>query len=793
MEIKKNMYPENVNFIANAGVKDIVGRGLIYNDNVAIIELVKNSKDAGSNKVILEFLNMEDNQLINATIVIKDFGCGMTKSDLLNKWLNIAYSEKKNKKDKVYAGNKGVGRFSCDRLGKDLSLYTKSINDDYFHLKINWTDFEQKGINDIISSIPLKLEKLDKTNFLKEIHEDSFDTGTVLIIRKLRSEWNEHKIKKMLADLEKFSPSLENDFSILFKSNTIFKDNYLNAVNNKNIKNNILEKLSFKTIYIASEIDEDGDFIKTKIYYQGEQAYYYKAINPYKKLKNIHIEIHYLDSISKSYFTRNVGIKPNNYGSIFLFYNSFRISPYGDEKNDWLGLDQRKSQGTSRYLGTRDIIGKISIKDDEDSFSVITSREGLAHNDAYFQLVASDIDDLVLLSNGKTEYGYVTVIARQLEHFVVKGLDWNRLIDKKGQQNIVFADDVIKNPDRFVLKRISDKTVKDELSKILKSNFDIVDFEINNDVISDLSRINEDKYYKFISDFINKTKEKSISDLSVKDKGIVKKIVVESQRKVDEANKQVEVHKELALKLESELKIEKQEQLYLLSTRRTLSPDADGLIHTVKINSIEINEGIDNLIEDINTGIISESDIIGKLSNLKLYALKSLKLTEIATRSGFDKDINIRYVDIVQYIKQYISIFSESSNDNISTTFENDQISFHRSLSVLNLSIVIDNIISNAKKWGASKIKFSFKLKNNNDLTILISDNGYGLSDLFALSPDKIFDLGARDEPPGGFEGSGIGLYYSRKLLNDMGADIHFAGNNVLLSGACFEVKFICK
>lgn len=32
-------------FKANAGVKDIVGRGLIYDDNIAIIELVKNSKD----------------------------------------------------------------------------------------------------------------------------------------------------------------------------------------------------------------------------------------------------------------------------------------------------------------------------------------------------------------------------------------------------------------------------------------------------------------------------------------------------------------------------------------------------------------------------------------------------------------------------------------------------------------------------------------------------------------------------------------------------------------------------
>lgn len=87
-----------VNFVANAGIKDIVGRGLIYNDNVAIIELIKNSKDAKSSKVILSFNKREigSNNSVS-TIIVKDFGSGMSRSDLKNKWLNIAYSEKKIK------------------------------------------------------------------------------------------------------------------------------------------------------------------------------------------------------------------------------------------------------------------------------------------------------------------------------------------------------------------------------------------------------------------------------------------------------------------------------------------------------------------------------------------------------------------------------------------------------------------------------------------------------------------------------------------------------------------------
>ncbi len=48
MQTKENRNNDSneleVNFIANAGIKDIVGRGLIYNDNVAIIELIKTQK-----------------------------------------------------------------------------------------------------------------------------------------------------------------------------------------------------------------------------------------------------------------------------------------------------------------------------------------------------------------------------------------------------------------------------------------------------------------------------------------------------------------------------------------------------------------------------------------------------------------------------------------------------------------------------------------------------------------------------------------------------------------------------
>ncbi|MCU4408634.1 ATP-binding protein [Acinetobacter haemolyticus] len=797
MQTKENRNNDSneleVNFIANAGIKDIVGRGLIYNDNVAIIELIKNSKDANSSKVILEFndITNKNSPLISeGKIIIKDFGHGMTKSDIKDKWLNIAYSEKKHSKIKEYAGNKGVGRFSCDRLGSYLELYTKSKNDDFLKLSINWEDFENKGKSDVISDISLKIEILEKAHFLEQINEFEFGQGTVLIISKLRSDWPEQKLKKLIAEIEKFSPSLDNDFQVFFKSNSQFEDKELIQKKNKKINNNILEKLAFKTTYIKSFIDKTGQYIETFLYFQGELVYKYKANNPYKLLKNISVEFHYLDSLSKSYFTKNFGIKPNSYGSIFLFYNNFRISPYGNEKNDWLGLDQRKSQGTSRNFGTRELIGRIDVTDHDETFAVITSREGLVHNRAYFELVAFDPEEKALLDNGKNEYGYVTTIIRQLESFVVKGTDWNRLEDKWGKLLSVSSDDVLKNPERFYTKELSVDLIKKEVLKIKDSLFDVLDFKIDSEILKKIQSINHEKYSGFLKDFIEKTEDKSLEDLSPQEKGIVKTLIQATQKKVNEANFEVKKAKEETKKVTKNLEIEKKKQAYLLATRRTLSKDADGLIHTIKINNAEISTGIDNLIDLIQYDEIDNSGILRKLSNIRLYALKTLKMAEIAIRSDFDKEIDIRNINIVQYIKEYINIYDGTfESKKIKIKYDEQEIDFVRSISILNLSIVLDNLISNAIKWSAKNLYFKFSIEKTH-LRILISDDGTGLSNLFINSPESMFDLGSRDIPPEEISGSGIGLFYSRQLLNEMNAEIMFLDNNYILSGACFEVTF---
>ena len=302
-------------FQVNAGIKNIVGKELIHSDSIAIIELIKNSKDADATKSTIQFINEQKSQ--DSSLIISDNGKGMSLNDLKNKWLNVAYSEKKeNMLNKLYAGNKGVGRFSCDRLGKNLTLYTKAQEGNYIKLSINWEDFENKGINDEMSTIPVLAQELSKHDFLQEINVQNFTTGTILKIENLRETWPTTKLRKLIAELEKFSPSIDDDFSIFLYSDN--QDNTIANKLNKRIENNILEKVSFKTTHIESSIDAEGKNINTTLYYQNKEVYRYSVRNPFPKLKNIKTVIHYIDPLARSYFTRTVGITPEEYESIFL-------------------------------------------------------------------------------------------------------------------------------------------------------------------------------------------------------------------------------------------------------------------------------------------------------------------------------------------------------------------------------------------------------------------------------------------------------------------------------------------
>ncbi len=785
-------------FQVNAGIKNIVGKELIHSDSIAIIELIKNSKDADATKSTIRFINEQKSQ--DSSLIIFDNGKGMTLNDLKNKWLNVAYSEKKeNMLNKLYAGNKGVGRFSCDRLGKNLTLYTKAQEGNYIKLSINWEDFENKGINDEMSTIPVLAQELSKHDFLQEINVQNFTTGTILKIENLRETWPATKLRKLIAELEKFSPSIDDDFSIFLYSDN--QDNTIANKLNRRIENNILEKVSFKTTHIESFIDEEGKSINTTLYYQNKEVFHYSVRNPFPKLKNIKTVIHYIDPLARSYFTRTVGITPVEYGSIFLFYNNFRISPYGNVKNDWLGLDQRKAQGRARYFGTRELFGRIDIIDKDNTFEVLSNREGLAQNQAFIDLVAYDKEDKTTIlideeDEDRESYGYITNIIRQLENFVVNGLEWNRLFDKQNPSStkVISENDVLKNPDRYTMRQILPEKVKAACEKLLKSNWKISDIQINEDLISHIFSEAQQKYEEFLNDFMEKIKDKSFTELSATQKGNVRKIIERerqatkiaekdrdiAEQKVKQAQTTIDTQQQTILEKEKTIEQINSQNAFL---KKTSSQDVEDLIismHAILVNTSTIRNCLLTLLEDQN--ISNETkDILALISEANQ---RNFNIAKFATLYNFSDKQNIINGELTVFMHEYLKEAKEfSANRRIQIHDRLDtSILLNKEFIPLEIMMLLENIISNSKKAKAKNLFISNTLLSSGQIKFSFKDDGNGITEKrFLDNINLIFEKGETST-----KGSGIGLYQINKIVKKLKGTVGVKNYN-----NCFELEII--
>ena len=182
------------------------GRDSIKDHTTAVLELVKNSYDAGA-KVVEVAVFAARNALEHRYIRIRDDGCGMTEDDIDNKWLRIGYSEKLAKKmtgaGRRKTGEKGVGRISADRLGATLELRTQAARQSAIGVRIDWDAIEKAGqdISDItIPLIPNPTFKIpqpspfdeEKKTYLpapEPIENSRTQTGTELKIYSLRHHW----------------------------------------------------------------------------------------------------------------------------------------------------------------------------------------------------------------------------------------------------------------------------------------------------------------------------------------------------------------------------------------------------------------------------------------------------------------------------------------------------------------------------------------------------------------------------------------------------------------------------
>jgi len=749
-------------FRTNVLLKNIVGKDLINDDNIAVLELVKNSFDAGSpsTKIIFKFLkpvtkdgsrhksaqkttnSKEKSSNQKAEIIIADEGSGMSIEDINDKWLNIAFSEKKyspKKGVRFQAGSKGVGRFSCDRLGKYLDLFTRQENGKLLHLYVDWTKFEVENKPNLeIQKIPVELNEVSLEKFQEITGLSSLNKGTVLRITGPRSQWNRTSLISLRRYLERLlNPNqiFERDlFEIWLLANDYEEEDKRAAehdrVNGK-IDNLIFQRLEFKTTNIESEIDKDGEFITTTLRHDGNIVYRIIEKNIFPKLESAKIVIYFLNPYKKAYFKRQTGLDAVEFGSIFLFVNGFRVPPYGDRGNDWLGLDIRKTQGYARYISTRDILGRVEVTDLEEKFQTVSSREGLVHNEAYEQLTN----------------GFYFRTHTRLEAFVVDGLNWDS-VPENIRKELRSADGKQKwneNNEQYDLsKRQKIREVGKNLISILNTDprtLVSID-ELNVDFLNDLVVQQNDDLQKLLTHF-DKYESSVINAPLAKTLKDVKKVVEKQERQIKKQKQQIielsQAYNEIEQSLQKsttqieDLKVEtatrEQELLFLKSVTTFDENNLVNFIHQIGINSGTIKNLIDKLLGKLSrTDNLNPREIVSSLEAISLANQKILAVTQFATKAGFKFQSQTISADLSSFIEQYLLNVSKDFTgagltiNVLNQTNEEFKIKFKP----IEVTIVLDNLLSNAKKAGAKEVWISMQQLTPEILEILFTDNGKG-------------------------------------------------------------------
>jgi len=739
---------EELNFKISTALKNTIGRDLINDRFIAVFELVKNSYDAGANNVVIEFENIYSD---SARIIISDDGHGMSLNDIKNKWLFVAYSEKKHIKENDYrhnirrhvAGAKGVGRFSCDRLGSELILQTKpSRQKDASQIYIDWDDFE---LDDQQQFMEIKIEH----KYVKSQKK----CGTELIISNLRELWKRNDLLMLKRSLMKLiNPSLGNEddefnISIVCKEE-LENDKSQSAERdqvNGLIKNDILEKLNIKTTSIHIKLSGDGNTITTTLNDRGEFIFeIVEKNNDYKLLKDIDFSIFYLNRSAKFQFTSSMGIQPVNYGSIFVYKNGFRIYPFGQPGYDIFDIDRRKQQGYRRYLGTRDLMGRIQILGENMDFTETTSRDGgFIHTPAVEQLAVF----------------FKEKVIKTLEKYVVDTIIWGdptREDYDRGKEQGLMPKDVV---DKIVLQFAD-----------FARRGDIISVRYSDNIIEYINNVKEQSLDGSISKLEKigvRTNNDALISLANKVRNDANKLI----KQKDEAEQEKEAYKVDLEKAKNEIDIRKKQVYFLKKASDKNSEHLLGGMHSILRGS----DGLKKDIRALSNKLYSDypdisQEVMELISSINLKVQKIRKISDYGISGNFSLQSDRLKDDIGGFIKQYIDVLTTSEIHTVVSIREDKP--YICSFNATSIGMIIDNVASNSVKASATQLIISI-WDDIKYIYISFKDNGKGLNKSIS-NTDNLFELGY-STTKGGF---GMGLYHVKKMLQSMNGTIRVNQEN---------------
>jgi signal transduction histidine kinase len=389
---------EKLTFTVDSALLSELGEKLVETPHIALVELVKNAYDADATQVNVKIVPDPPN---GPQVHVSDNGTGMTFSDLEKYWMRIATTHKQDQRfsqryGRPRTGEKGIGRFSCRRLGRRLKLTTTAAlaggRFEQTEVTFNWMDFKPGH----------EINEIECPGTRKQLKDAT--PGTTLIIGgNADDEWSKRGydfLKRQLAVLAanrgRKRAGFEEDpgFNVSLEAPDF----------NEEISN-LRERL----------LSAGWGEIKLRVNSEGEVTCSLTALKVGEKTITYPRKLPDLASVSAT-----IGIMPvdraemrdreviskgslreilDDWGGVYVRYKGFRVYPYGEPGNDWLNIDRdrgsrkpalseilqpfaAKLRGVNpqrallSLLSSKSYIGDVEIGERAQGFAPKASREG---------------------------------------------------------------------------------------------------------------------------------------------------------------------------------------------------------------------------------------------------------------------------------------------------------------------------------------------------------------------------------------------------------------------------------
>jgi signal transduction histidine kinase len=402
-----------------------LGDRLIKNENIALLELIKNSYDADAKSATVSLQNVGDAE--HGIIDITDDGTGMSMEIVENVWLEpgsdykadlFARNVRSPKFQRLPIGEKGIGRFGVHKLGSRIEMITKAKGGNEVVVEIDWTKFAN---HKYLKDANIKLFERTPEYFKGP------RTGTRIRITQLRSSWD----RRMIRDLYRSMLSLNSPFKKQGSFTAILEVDEAKMISDLPTWAEIQEwaLYHFKCTIEKDEITSftysfrpwptmvgieprtvslDGDpFVSEQRFLMRRDPESKKEVsftldknygteNEPAHIGKVEFEGYVFDldkrilALGDESKARILGSYLGEQGGLRVYRDNIRINEYGDKGNDWLNLDVRRVNLPVKRISNNIIISAIDLESKSQKALIEkTNREGFIENEAFLDFASA--------------------------------------------------------------------------------------------------------------------------------------------------------------------------------------------------------------------------------------------------------------------------------------------------------------------------------------------------------------------------------------------------------------------